>query len=203
MWEGHKAAVNMLMLSRLHKNRLFSASNDQTVQVFDYLDSFNIWKVWDISVNGGESIQTLKNNAAAAVCMYNTPDRLYVGSSDKNIRVWKTHIDAMETLQGHTDKVTSFGILNDKLITSGLDSTINFWNVKVLWMRFSFWRLEWRIYQVVENRTSNSSHFSSGSRWIPVYSLHRFCNSKMESKTRKSDSYMERSYSGRQCSSIG
>ena len=66
MWKDHSANIVSVLISRLHKNRLFTGSIDKTI------------RIWDVAT--GECIQVLRNDKAAVTYMYNTDDRIYVGS---------------------------------------------------------------------------------------------------------------------------
>jgi WD40 repeat protein len=66
MWKDHHANIVSVLISRLHKNRLFTGSIDKTI------------RIWDVST--GECIQVLRNDKAVVTFMYNTDDRIYVGS---------------------------------------------------------------------------------------------------------------------------
>ena len=79
-------------------------------EIQKFLDPLLTWHA-----QNGESIQLLRNSKAVVSAMFNTNDRLYVASSDKTLRVWKTHIECSQKFDGHVDKVLSFTIVNDTM----------------------------------------------------------------------------------------
>ena len=66
MWKDHQSNIVSVLISRLHKNRLFTGSIDKTI------------RIWD--VNTGDCIQLLRNDKAIVTCMCNSDDRIYVGA---------------------------------------------------------------------------------------------------------------------------
>jgi F-box/WD-40 domain protein 7 len=72
MMRGHSHVVSCLTLN---KNKLFSASMDKTIHI------------WNTETY--ETIATLEGHTDIVYCLTLYKNKLYSGSKDKTIRVWK------------------------------------------------------------------------------------------------------------------
>ncbi|RAP34167.1 hypothetical protein DID80_07575 [Candidatus Marinamargulisbacteria bacterium SCGC AAA071-K20] len=117
---GHTDWVNSV--TQLEDGRLVSASNDNTL------------KVWDLTQDQGqECVATLQGHTSLVRSVTQLEDgRLVSASFDSTLKVWDlTRAQGQEcvaTLEGHTDAVSSVTQLEDgRLISASDDNTLKVW----------------------------------------------------------------------------
>ena len=100
--------------------RLVSASNDQTLTV------------WDLE--SGRALANLQGHADWVTTCAVTPDgrRVVSASSDKMLKVWDLEsARAVATLQGHDDWVTACAVLpNERVVSASKDETLKVWDLE-------------------------------------------------------------------------
>jgi hypothetical protein len=121
-YEGHSGAVSALVISE-SDNRLFSASLDKTI------------KVWNIFSK--TCIATLRGHvrAVSCLCLYTQRHWLLSGSRDETIKVWDVETwQCVVTLEGHTATVLSLVLDQNvhRLYSAGLDNAIIVWDLNTL-----------------------------------------------------------------------
>ena len=117
--KGHSNSVTALALTPDGK-RVISASNDNTL------------KVWDLA--DGKEVLTLKGHSLWVKAVALTPDgkRVISASSDSTLKVWDL-ADGKKvlTLKGHSDSVTAVALTPDgkRVISASRDNTLKVWDL--------------------------------------------------------------------------
>eukprot|EP01100_Stratorugosa_tubuloviscum_P009439 TRINITY_DN3970_c0_g3_i1.p1 TRINITY_DN3970_c0_g3~~TRINITY_DN3970_c0_g3_i1.p1 ORF type:complete len:355 (+),score=137.88 TRINITY_DN3970_c0_g3_i1:129-1193(+) len=117
---GHTAPVNSCSTTAT-SSTIATSSDDLTI------------KIWDVRVKGYQhSIKNTYQNLA--VCFGNSPDVLFSGGIENDIKSWdlrKTESPTM-LLKGHTDAVTGLKLSPDGnyLLSNSMDCTVRAWDTK-------------------------------------------------------------------------
>lgn len=115
-FKGHNNNINSII--QLNDSRLVSASDDNTLRIWDDDRSFE-------SLNGHKDCVNI-------VCLLDL-DRIASGSSDKTIIIWIKEKDTgkynpAQVLTGHTDSIRALVFLSDgRLISGSIDDNIKIW----------------------------------------------------------------------------
>jgi WD40 repeat protein len=112
---GHSGAVYALILDE-QENRIYSASQDATV------------KLWDI--RSSQNVQTYSGHSGFVRCMAMKDNTLFTGSQSI-IRLWdcKSH-KCTRQLMHHTEDIESLAIKNNLLFAASSDSTVSVWDLR-------------------------------------------------------------------------
>jgi len=137
--EGHTNSVNSVAVSSINnttdkfgKQYIISASDDKTIKIWNF-STFKLVASLEGHTNG--------INSVAVSDIINTTDEFgnniekqYIisGSRDGTIKIWDfSTFKLVETLEGHTDIVTSVAVSSDNkyIISGSRDKTIKFWDL--------------------------------------------------------------------------
>ncbi|KAJ0116662.1 WD40 repeat-like protein [Diaporthe amygdali] len=118
-FEGHKHTVNSVVFSH-DSARLASASNDNTV------------KIWD--AGNGACLRTLEGHSlpVSSVAFSHDSERLASASHDITVKIWNVSNGAcLRTLEGHSVPVSSVAFTHDseQLISASYDGNVKTWDV--------------------------------------------------------------------------
>eukprot|EP00882_Tetradesmus_deserticola_P004990 GHRQ01005259.1.p1 GENE.GHRQ01005259.1~~GHRQ01005259.1.p1 ORF type:complete len:429 (+),score=103.88 GHRQ01005259.1:79-1365(+) len=95
--------------------RLFSASADKTI------------RVWDIDSRRCEHV--LEDHTRPVLSLAISGNRLYSGSYDFTIKVWDLNtLTRVKTLTGHTDAVRALSVSEGRLFSGSYDGTVRVWD---------------------------------------------------------------------------
>jgi len=115
---GHQYTVWSLTFEP-SKNRLFSASSDYGI------------KVWNVQDPHAAPL-TLNSHSGRIFCLLLHSNRCFSASSDKTIKVWDLEsLNCVKTLEGHTEGVNVVIARDERTIISGSnDNTIRIWDLE-------------------------------------------------------------------------
>jgi len=112
--QGHDEIVWAIEVSG---RRLFSASADKTI------------RVWD--VDQLRCVKVLEDHTRPVLSLALSSGKLFSGSYDCSIRVWDLATLSRPTiLEGHTDAVRALTVAGGKLFSGSYDSTIRVWDME-------------------------------------------------------------------------
>jgi WD40 repeat protein len=116
---GHNGHVRTLI--QIEDGRLASASDDNSVRIWDTDDNFNCTDALSEHTSNVYTVTQLQNGKIAS------------GSSDNTIRIWdpQDNFKFLQALEGHTNNIYSLLQLKDgRLISGSGDKTIRVWNTQ-------------------------------------------------------------------------
>eukprot|EP00193_Tetraselmis_chui_P006469 CAMPEP_0177764970 /NCGR_PEP_ID=MMETSP0491_2-20121128/7731_1 /TAXON_ID=63592 /ORGANISM="Tetraselmis chuii, Strain PLY429" /LENGTH=521 /DNA_ID=CAMNT_0019281265 /DNA_START=443 /DNA_END=2008 /DNA_ORIENTATION=+ len=114
--QGHDEIVWAVEVS---DRRLFSASADKTI------------RVWDITSRRCE--QVLEDHTRPVLSLAVAGRRLFSGSYDFTIKVWDLDsLERVKTLEGHKDAVRALEVCNNLLFSGSYDGTVKVWDIESL-----------------------------------------------------------------------
>lgn len=115
-FKGHEEIVWAV---EAHGSRLFSASADKTI------------RVWDIESRRCE--QVLEDHSRPVLSLAIANNKLFSGSYDYTIKVWSLDtLTKIKTLEGHTDAVRALAIAGQRLFSGSYDSTVRVWDIDTM-----------------------------------------------------------------------
>jgi WD40 repeat protein len=141
----------------VHDAKLFSASEDKTIQIWDLKDNTCIatleghtksvkalaicdgklfsssWdqtiQIWDLKDN--TCIDILYGHEDGVLSLAVRDGKLFSGSWDQTIQIWDLKDNTcIATLKGHAKGVESLAIIDGKLFSGSADTTIKIWDLK-------------------------------------------------------------------------
>mmetsp|Transcript_22314 Transcript_22314/g.26847 ORF Transcript_22314/g.26847 Transcript_22314/m.26847 type:complete len:530 (+) Transcript_22314:256-1845(+) len=114
--QGHEEIVWAMEVSG---RRLFSASADKTI------------RVWDIDLL--RCVQVLEDHTRPVLSLAVTVRQLFSGSYDCTIRVWDLDsLSRVAVLEGHTDAVRALAVAGGRLFSGSYDNTLRVWDLETL-----------------------------------------------------------------------
>jgi WD40 repeat protein len=125
--KGHSDRVNAFVI---YHDRLFSASGDNTIRVWDISEDANL-----TPSTKPIAVLSAHRDAVNALTVYN--GKLFSVSSDNTIRVWSisdvSEIDSslqpIATLSAHSDSAKALATYDGKLFSGSIDNIIRVWDV--------------------------------------------------------------------------
>lgn len=106
--QGHEEIVWAV---EVHGRRLFSASADKTI------------RVWNIDSRRCEYV--LEDHARPVLSLATSNGKLYSGSYDFTIKVWNLEtLQRVRTLSGHTDAVRALCVADGRIFSGSYDGTV-------------------------------------------------------------------------------
>jgi WD40 repeat protein len=141
-------------------NKLISASNDETI------------KIWDLQ--SGECLKTLNEHSVSRVLIYKN-NKFISGSYNNKIKMWDLEsFKCIETLNNNS-AVFSLLLLSDKILASGLfDGTINIWNLNEKKIVKSIKAHETWIRCLIKSKDSSKLISGSGDSKIKIWDSNNF-----------------------------
>jgi WD40 repeat protein len=155
----HKSIVRSIQVIE-DANKLISASNDETI------------KIWDLQ--SGECLKTLNEHSVSRVLIYKN-NKFISGSYNNKIKMWDLEsFKCIETLNNNS-AVFSLLLLSDKILASGLfDGTINIWNLNEKKIVKSIKAHETWIRCLIKSKDSSKLISGSGDSKIKIWDSNNF-----------------------------
>lgn len=140
--QGHEEIVWAV---EVHGNRLFSASADKTIRVWDIESrrceqaslclhvKLIFCALEECGVFEYSCYQVLEDHSRPVLSLAIAGDKLFSGSYDYTVKVWSLDtLTRMKTLEGHTDAVRALSVADNRLFSGSYDSTVRVWDVSRL-----------------------------------------------------------------------
>ena len=134
MFSGHNENVSSVCFAPKKGNFFVSASQDNTIKVWDLTPFKDLEEVGSPIEVKSASMTVMGHQKYINVVRVSPNDKLIASSSqDKTIKIWNSadHLMLVQTLQGHKKGVwdCSFSPVDKLLVSASGDKTVKVWNL--------------------------------------------------------------------------